>query len=88
MATDWSNSGMGFFLLQKYCHCVKEHPRCCNDGWKLVMAGGRVTNPSESRYSPTEGECLTIADALHKANHNILVCKDLLLAYWFKFKIV
>ena len=24
LATDWSNSGIGFFLMQKYCSCGKE----------------------------------------------------------------
>ena len=24
LATDWSNSGIGFFLMQKYCSCEKE----------------------------------------------------------------
>ena len=79
LATDWSNSGIGFFLLQKYCQCEEEHHRCCNDGWKLVLAGGRVTNPAESRYRPVEGECLAVADALHKAKHYVLGCKDLLI---------
>ena len=80
LATDWSDSGIGLFLLQKYCLCEKEHPQCCKTGWKLVLAGGRVTNPAESRYSPIEGECLTIAEALPKAKHYVLGCNDLLLA--------
>ena len=80
LATDWSNSGIGFFLLQKYCQRVKEHPRCCKDGWKLVLAGCRMTNLAESRYSLEEGECLAIADALYKAKHYNLGCNDLLLA--------
>ena len=79
LATDWSNNGIGFFLLQKYCQCEKEHPRCFKDGWKLVLAVGRVTNPAESRYSPIEGEYLAIADALHKAKHYVLGCNNLLL---------
>ena len=24
LATDWSVDGMGFFLMQKYCHCLKK----------------------------------------------------------------
>ena len=55
LATDWSRQGIGFFLLQKWCDCLEIHPRCCNDGWKLVLAGGRFTKPAESRYSPVAG---------------------------------
>ena len=80
LACDWSKAGVGFFLLQKWCDCKEVHPRCCNEGWKLVLAGGRFTRPSESRYSPTEGECLAVVDALHKARHFILGCDDLLVA--------
>ena len=80
LATDWSNSGIGFLLMQKYCSCEKETPRCCKTGWKSVLAGERVTNPAESRYSPIEGECQAIADALHKVKHFVLGYENLLLA--------
>ena len=80
LATDWSKLGLGFFLLQKWCACKSLHPRCCTDGWKLVLAGGRFTSPAESRYSPVEGECLAIADALHRAKHFVLGCPDLIVA--------
>ena len=56
------------------------HPRCCNDGWKLVLAGGRFTKPAESRYSPVEGELLAVADALYKARHFVLGCDKLVVA--------
>ena len=80
LATDWSKEGIGFFLLQKYCSCEEITPNCCNDGWKLVLAGGRFTKPSESRYSPVEGECLAVVDALQKARHFLLGCKRLVIA--------
>ena len=80
LATDWSKSGLGFFLLQKHCHCKITGPRCCEDGWNLVLAGGRFTTPAESRYSPTEGELLAVADSLHKARHFVLGCKHLIVA--------
>ena len=77
LATDWSRQGIGFFLLQKWCDCQQIHPRCCNDGWKLVLAGGRFTKPAESRYSPVEGELLAVVDALQKTRHFILGCDKL-----------
>ena len=80
LACDWSKAGVGFFLLQKWCKCQGIHPRCCNDGWRLVLAGGRFTSPAESRYSVTEGECLAVVDALHKARHFVLGCPDLIIA--------
>ena len=80
LATDWSKRGLGFFLLQKWCSCAERKPGCCKDGWRLVLAGGRFTSPSESRYSPVEGECLAVVDALSKAKHFVLGCPDLLIA--------
>ena len=41
LALDWCKSGVGFFLLQKYCSCTDVTPRCCPEGWKLVFAGAR-----------------------------------------------
>ena len=55
LATDWSKAGLGFFLLQKWCDCKNIHPRCCEGGWRLCLAGGRLTTPAESRYSSVEG---------------------------------
>ena len=80
LATDWSKAGIGFFLLQKWCDCSEIHPRCCPDGWRLVLAGGRFTKPAESRYSPVEGELLAVADALHKTRHFVLGCDKLVVA--------
>ena len=77
LATDWSRQGIGFFLLQKWCDCLEIHPRCCNDGWKLVLAGGRFTKPAESWYSPVEGKLLAVADALYKSRHFVLGCENL-----------
>ena len=80
LATDYSKYGLGFFLLQKLCKCENLHPRCCPGGWKLVLTGGRFTTAAESRYSPVEGECLAVADSLHKARHFVLGCPDLLIS--------
>ena len=42
--------------------------------------GSRFTHPAESRYAPIEGEALAVADALDKARHFVLGCKDLIIA--------
>lgn len=80
--TDWSQQGVGFLLLQKYCNCSGPTvtPACCKTGWKLTFAGSRFTTESESRYSPTEGEALAVAWSLHKAKFFTLGCKNLIVA--------
>ena len=80
LATDWSKSGIGYFLSQKYCNCSDITPICCDNGWKLVMAGSRFTKPAESRYHPVEGEALAVAYGLHKTRYYILGCKQLIVA--------
>ena len=63
LAVDWSKHGVGFMLLQKSCQCeAVDNHKCCPTGWKLVLAGGRFTTPTESRYSPVEGEALAIVE--------------------------
>ena len=48
LATDWSKTGLGYFLLQKHCDCEMTNvPNCCTDGWKLITAGVRFTNEAE-----------------------------------------
>ena len=69
LATDWSKTGIGFVLLQKYCDCKDITPICCNFGWKLVFAGSRFTSDAESRYSPVEGEALAAVFALKRAKY-------------------
>ena len=80
LATDWSVDGMGFFLMQKYCHCLKKTPACCQNGWKLCLVGSRFTYPAESRYAPIEGETLAVVYALHQTRYYVLGCKDLIIA--------
>ena len=78
LQTDWSKSGIGYLLLQKHCDCKDSNsPRCCTDGWKLVFAGSRFTTAAESRYSPTEGECLGVQWALHHSKMFTLGCSNL-----------
>ena len=79
LAPDWSQTGMGFLLLQQYCQCdTKKAPVCCPDGWKLVFAGSRFCTPAESRYAPIEGEAAAIAWSLEKCRMFILGCPSLI----------
>ena len=75
---DWSRTGIGYLLLQKYCGCQMEKaPICCNTGWKLVYAGSRFTTDPESRYSATEGEALAVSWSLNHARMFTLGCNNL-----------
>ena len=80
LATDWSKTGIGFWLFQKHCNCLGNKPFCCRDGWKITLAGSRFTHPADSRYASVEGEALAVADALNKARYFVLGCKNLTLA--------
>ena len=55
-------------------------PICCPGGWRLVLVGGRFTLPAESRYSPTEGECLAVAVGLEQSKFYTLGCPRLYIA--------
>ena len=80
LATDWSKTGIGFWLLQKHCSCPKTEPFCCPTGWKITLVGSRFTHSHESRYAPIEGEAHAVADALDKARYFVLGCDDLIIA--------
>ena len=80
VSTDWSKAGIGYTLRQKWCKCEGVKPDCCSDGWRVNMMGGRFTTPSESRYSPVEGEALAVAEALHKLKYYVLGCPTLVVA--------
>lgn len=78
LATDWSKTGIGFWLLQKHCTCPGTEPFCCRTGWKITLVGSRFTHPAESRYAPVEGEALAVVDALDKARYFYWAVKILL----------
>ena len=80
LATDWSKSGIGFWLFQKHCHCQGTKLFCCKSGWKITLVGSRFTHSAESRYAPVEGEALAVVYALDKARHFVLGCPNLLIA--------
>ena len=81
LATDWSKAGLGFSLMQRHCTCSGiPDPNCGKGHWKLVFAGSKVTNESQKRYSPTEGECLAAAHGLNRCRMFTLGCPNLILA--------
>ena len=80
LATDWSKSGIGFWLLQKHCKCTVIEPFCCKNGWRTTLVGSRFTHPAESRYAPIEGEALAVAEALKKTRYFVLGCPNLIVA--------
>ena len=80
LATDWSKTGIGFWLYQKHCSCESTQPRCCPTGWKVAMVGSRFTQHSESNYAPVEGEALAVTYALDKAKFFVMGCDDLTIA--------
>ena len=79
LQTDWSRDGIGYLLLQRYCQCKDDPPVCCPEGWKLVFAGSRFLTPTESRYSPTEGEALAVVWSLKHSRMFTLGCENLLI---------
>ena len=80
LSTDWSKSGVGYWLTQKHCNCQSSDPFCCREGWKVTLVGSRFTHSAESRYAPVEGEALAVAEALDRARHFVLGCSDLMVA--------
>ena len=67
-ATSTWHFNIGYLLLQQHCTCdTAKAPICCNEGWKLILAGFRCTNTAEQGYSPTEGEALAVSWGLQHA---------------------
>ena len=80
IATDWSRTGIGFWMFQKHCDCAQRELFCCSDGWRITLVGSRFTHDAESRYAAIEGEALAVAEALEKCRHFVLGCTDLYVA--------
>ena len=81
LQTNWCQEGIGYLLLQQHCTCISTNiPTCCPTGWKLVYAGSRFTNASESRYSPTEGEALAVTWSLQHSRMFTLGCTKLVVS--------
>ena len=57
LSTDFSRTGIGYFLFQKYCNCATKAGSVCDeDPRKLILAGSRFTSDAASRYAPVERE--------------------------------
>ena len=80
LRTDWSKKGVGYFLLQKHCHCKDTRPDCCTDGWRMTLAGSRFLTLAEQHYAPIEGEALAITWGLEQTKFFTLGCHQLLIA--------
>jgi hypothetical protein len=76
--TDWSETGIGYFLAQQHCSCESRTHGCCQDGWKITLAGSRFLTQTESKYAPVEGEALAVVWALEQTRFFTMGCPDLL----------
>ena len=74
---DWSNRGIGYFLLQKHCACPSTLPDCCSNGWRVTLAGSRFLSSAEQRYAPIEGEALAVAWGLEQTKYFTQGCDNL-----------
>ena len=72
LATDWSKTGLGFWLCQQRCNCSTGVPGCCPNGWQTVYVGSRFCSGAEQRYAPIEGEALAAAWATNKCRYFLL----------------
>ena len=77
LSPDWSKTGIGYFLYQKYCECPSVTTNCCKDGWRITLAGSRFLHKAERNYWPVEGEALAVAWALGDSKFFTLGCSDL-----------
>ena len=72
LATDWSKTGIGFWLCQQRCNCSNGVPGCCKEGWQTVYVGSRFCTGAEQRYAPIEGEAMAAAWATNKCKYFLL----------------
>ena len=78
LSTDWSKTGIGYWLRQKYCSCESDTPDCCDTGWQITLAGSRFLRATEQCYAPVEGEALAVTWALKDTKFFTLGCNDLI----------
>ena len=77
LSPDWSKTGIGYFLYQKYCNCPSFTTTCCTNGWRITLAGSRFLHKAERNYWPVEGEALAVAWALEDSKFFTLGCSNL-----------
>ena len=77
LSPDWSKTGIGYFLYQKHCECPSTVTTCCDNGWRVTLAGSRFLSDAEKNYWPTEGEALGVAWSLEDTKFFTLGCTDL-----------
>lgn len=75
---DWSNKGIGYFLMQQCCDCSSGIPGCCPDGWRITLAGSRFLTSAEQRYAAIEGEALAVAWGLEQTRYFTQGCDNLI----------
>ena len=78
LRTDWSKTGIGFWLLQKHCECKTLSPGCCCDGWVITLASSRFLQAAERNYAAIEGEALGVVWGLEQTKYFTLGCNELL----------
>ena len=78
LSTDWSKTGIGYYLTQKHCDCTTDFPGCCDNGWRITLAGSRPLKSAETRYAPVEGEALAVAWSLEQTRYFTQGCNDLI----------
>ena len=78
LSTDWSKTGIGYWLRPKYCSCESDTPDCCDSGWKITLAGSWFLRAVEHRYVIIEGEALAVAWTLEDKRNFALGCDDLI----------
>ena len=79
LTTDFSRTGIGYWLGQKYFQCTSDVPDCCESGWWVTLANSRFLKDAEVKYAPIEGEALAIAWSLEDTKFFTLGCDDLII---------
>ena len=78
LVCDWSKEGQSLGLWQKHCNCTGPVTiLCCRGGWHIVFMSSRFNNDAQSKYSPIEGECMTLFWAINKCDYYIYGCDKL-----------
>lgn len=84
LCPDFSNRGIGYFLMQKHCSCDMLSPTFCPEGWRVTLAGSRFLTSAEQRYALIEGEALAVAWGLEETKIFTQGCNSLLIATDYK----